>query len=128
MKINLLKIVLPVIACLLLPTCIALVCICKLKGTIISALFSTLNVITVQVKMYQSQSAGTWRKKEIQQKLMLGYLSTSSELGDKNVEFPFVSFNDIVAATDNFSDCNMLGRGGFGKVYKVMENLKVTVT
>ncbi|KAF8651283.1 hypothetical protein HU200_063533 [Digitaria exilis] len=96
MKTNLLKIVLPVIACLLLPTSIALVCICKLKA------------------------AGKWRKKEIQQKLMLGYLSASSEIGDKNVEFPFVSFNDIVAATDNFSDCNMLGRGGFGKVYKGM--------
>lgn len=50
---------------------------------------------------------------------MLRYLSASSELGDKNLDFPFVSFEDIVAATDNFSDSNMLGMGGFGKVYKV---------
>ncbi|XP_066346035.1 G-type lectin S-receptor-like serine/threonine-protein kinase B120 isoform X2 [Miscanthus floridulus] len=93
-KTNIIKIVVPVVACLLLPTCTALVCLCKFKGK--------------------------WRKREIQKKLMLRYLSTSNELGDKNEEFPFVSFDDIVAATDNFSDCNMLGRGGFGKVYKGM--------
>lgn len=91
-KSNIVKIVVPVVACLLLPTCIALVFLCKFKGK--------------------------WQKKGIQKKVMLGYLSTSNRLGDKNDEFPFVSFNDIVAATDNFSDCNMLGRGGFGKVYK----------
>ncbi|CAL5025238.1 unnamed protein product [Urochloa decumbens] len=94
MKTNTVKIALPVIACLLLPVGIALVCICKFKGK--------------------------WRKKEIQNKLMLGYLTASSELEDTNAEFPFVSFDDIVAATDNFSDSNMLGRGGFGKVYKGM--------
>ena len=93
-------------------------------------LVSTCNVITVQVlrkkvSMSHSQPAGKWRKREIQKKLMLRYLSTSNELGDKNEEFPFVSFDDIVAATDNFSDCNMLGRGGFGKVYKVMADFHI---
>uniref|UniRef100_A0A453DBK8 Protein kinase domain-containing protein n=1 Tax=Aegilops tauschii subsp. strangulata TaxID=200361 RepID=A0A453DBK8_AEGTS len=85
---NLVKILPPVVACLLLLTCIALV--------------------------------WKWvrRKKEIKKKLMLRYLSASSELGGKNSDFPFVSFEDIVAATDNFSDSNMLGMGGFGKVYK----------
>lgn len=50
---------------------------------------------------------------------MLEYLSASNELGDENIELPFVSFGDIVAATNNFSDGNMLGQGGFGRVYKV---------
>ncbi|VAH38356.1 unnamed protein product [Triticum turgidum subsp. durum] len=85
---NLVKIVPPVVACLLLLTCIAIV--------------------------------WKWvrRKKEIKKKLMLRYLGASSDLGGKNSDFPFVSFEDIVAATDNFSDSNMLGMGGFGKVYK----------
>ena len=40
-------------------------------------------------------------------------------LGDENLELPFVSFGDIVIATNIFSEANMLGEGGFGKVYKV---------
>ncbi|KAG2569070.1 G-type lectin S-receptor-like serine/threonine-protein kinase B120 isoform X2 [Panicum virgatum] len=61
---------------------------------------------------------GTRRKKKVQKRLMLQYLRSTDETGDKNIEFPFISFDDIVAATDNFSDANMLGKGGFGKVYK----------
>ncbi|KAL6844011.1 hypothetical protein ACP4OV_025684 [Aristida adscensionis] len=50
---------------------------------------------------------------------MARYFSASNELGgDENVELPFVSFGDIITATNNFSDDNMLGQGGFGKVYK----------
>jgi len=51
--------------------------------------------------------------------MMIEYLESTDEPGDKNIEFPFINFNDIIAATDNFSDSNMLGKGGFGKVYKV---------
>ncbi|XP_039777722.1 putative cysteine-rich receptor-like protein kinase 35 [Panicum virgatum] len=51
---------------------------------------------------------------------MLDYLSSMDESGGKNIEFPLISFEKIVAATDNFSNSNMLGQGGFGKVYKGM--------
>ncbi|KAG5516656.1 hypothetical protein RHGRI_037405 [Rhododendron griersonianum] len=36
-------------------------------------------------------------------------------------EFSVVSFRDIAAATDNFSDENKLGKGGFGIVYKAWD-------
>ncbi|CAL5025253.1 unnamed protein product [Urochloa decumbens] len=93
-KSNLLKILLPIIACLLLVSFGALVCTCKRRGQ--------------------------REKNKLQKKMMLDYLNSTDEVGDKNIEFPFISFENIVIATNNFSDCNMLGQGGFGKVYKGM--------
>ncbi|XP_071682853.1 G-type lectin S-receptor-like serine/threonine-protein kinase B120 [Lolium perenne] len=92
---RLLKIVLPAIACLLILTCIALVGICKYR-------------------------ASKQRKNEIQKRVMPEYLSSSNGTGGESIELPFVSFEDIAAATDNFSDLKQIGKGGFGKVYKGM--------
>ncbi|KAL6844010.1 hypothetical protein ACP4OV_025683 [Aristida adscensionis] len=68
---------------------------------------------------------GKRRNEDLRKKEMLGYLSASElgdELGDESIELPFISFGDVVAATNNFSQDNMLGQGGFGKVYKGMLN------
>ena len=38
----------------------------------------------------------------------------------KNIDLPFFDLEEILAATDDFSDANKLGEGGFGPVYKVI--------
>jgi hypothetical protein len=62
---------------------------------------------------------GKRRNKEIWKKMMSGTSSTVAELRDGNLKYPFISFREIVLATNNFSNSNMLGHGGFGNVYKV---------
>lgn len=41
---------------------------------------------------------------------------------EKGIDVPFFNFDSILVATNNFSDVNKLGRGGFGPVYKVIIN------
>uniref|UniRef100_A0ACD5UET4 Uncharacterized protein n=1 Tax=Avena sativa TaxID=4498 RepID=A0ACD5UET4_AVESA len=87
-KSGLLKILLPVVACLLIVICIYLGC--KARGQ---------------------------RSRKAQHKHKLKYLNGSNRLG-KDTELPSVDFEDILIATNNFSEYNLLGEGGFGKVYK----------
>ncbi|GMN48027.1 hypothetical protein TIFTF001_017195 [Ficus carica] len=37
---------------------------------------------------------------------------------EEGIDVPFFNFESIVAATDDFSDANKLGQGGYGPVYK----------
>lgn len=47
-------------------------------------------------------------------------INNLGEHGKKGLDIPFVPFDIIAAATQNFSDSNKLGQGGFGPVYKVI--------
>ena len=40
--------------------------------------------------------------------------------GTRNSNFPVFDLRTIIAAIDNFSVSNKLGKGGFGSVYKVV--------
>ncbi|KAK6797553.1 hypothetical protein RDI58_005255 [Solanum bulbocastanum] len=44
------------------------------------------------------------------------YLVTEDD--KKRIDLPFFNLESILVATDNFSDANKLGQGGFGPVYK----------
>ncbi|KAF7086939.1 hypothetical protein CFC21_090181 [Triticum aestivum] len=91
-KSTVLKITLPVVSSLLIIIWVCLVWICCLGGK--------------------------QRNKKIWKKLMSGTSSTSVELCDGNLKYPSIRFKEIVLATNNFSNSNKLGHGGFGNVYK----------
>ncbi|CAA7054648.1 unnamed protein product [Microthlaspi erraticum] len=60
---------------------------------------------------------------QYQELLMNGVvLSSRRHLSEENItedlELPLMEFKAVVMATQNFSDCNKLGHGGFGIVYK----------
>ncbi|XP_024965004.1 G-type lectin S-receptor-like serine/threonine-protein kinase At4g03230, partial [Cynara cardunculus var. scolymus] len=59
----------------------------------------------------------------------LVHLEHSREDSIEGIRVPFFEFESILAATDNFSDANKLGEGGFGPVYKgkLPEGIQVAV-
>jgi hypothetical protein len=62
---------------------------------------------------------GKQGSKEIWTRLLLGDMSGTHELAVRKLDLPLISFKEIAVATQNFSDSAILGRGGFGTVYKV---------
>ena len=43
----------------------------------------------------------------------------------RHPELQFFDLNTLIKATDNFSNVNELGQGGFGSVYKVSPNCDI---
>nr|XP_051209069.1 receptor-like serine/threonine-protein kinase SD1-8 isoform X2 [Lolium perenne] len=94
-KINTLEIVLPAVSSLLILTCIGLIWFCGFR------------VLTAN-----QGSKIMWKR------LSRGDASSFNEHADRNTEFPVLSFREIAAATNNFSESSIVGQGGFGNVYK----------
>lgn len=46
---------------------------------------------------------------------------------NNNSELQIFSFEIVALATDYFSDANKLGEGGFGPVYKVVQNFQILI-
>uniref|UniRef100_A0A0E0B670 Receptor-like serine/threonine-protein kinase n=1 Tax=Oryza glumipatula TaxID=40148 RepID=A0A0E0B670_9ORYZ len=96
-KANPVKTVVPIVASSMILACILLVWVCKFKGKN--------------------------RDEKRQRKRAFDGLNTINGLGENTTHdlvFPFVKFEDIVAATNNFAKTSMIGQGGFGKVYKAV--------
>jgi hypothetical protein len=49
------------------------------------------------------------------------------EEDEKDIDVPYFDLESILAATDNFSDANKLGEGGYGPVYKVISIVLIGV-
>ncbi|MBA0844902.1 hypothetical protein Goarm_023363, partial [Gossypium armourianum] len=54
-------------------------------------------------------------------------IKQDNQNGKSRVESLQFDFNAVKVATENFSNANMLGRGGFGSVYKVISDLVVSL-
>ncbi|VAH69089.1 unnamed protein product [Triticum turgidum subsp. durum] len=79
---------------------------------------SVLLILLLACLVWFRKLKGKHDKEGRSKRLIMGGLRISDGLGEETHELPFISFEEIVAATNNFSMSNLLGEGGFGKVYK----------
>lgn len=50
------------------------------------------------------------------------HLDHSKEDDGEGINVPYFELESLIAATNDFSEKNLLGQGGFGPVYKVTKN------
>uniref|UniRef100_A0A453D363 non-specific serine/threonine protein kinase n=2 Tax=Aegilops tauschii subsp. strangulata TaxID=200361 RepID=A0A453D363_AEGTS len=90
----------------------------KKTGALIALpVLSVLSVLVCIYLVWICKSRGKLQTKASIDILIEGQLGNYDEPCDQ--KFPWIRFKDIVPATNGFSDSNVLGKGGFGIVYKV---------
>lgn len=72
-----------------------------------------LPFISDRSKGNQGAHISHWHKVEGEAKVLM------NENSDEAIDIPYFPLETILAATNNFSNANKLGQGGFGPVYKV---------
>ncbi|KAM0825899.1 hypothetical protein ACQ4PT_069234 [Festuca glaucescens] len=96
---------------------------------VLPVLASVLVLVCLSIGTWVRKSKGKKHKHENLKMLVLGDLQTADGHGagspTGSFEFQFVSFKDIVAATNNFNESLKIGHGGFGKVYKAYMNFSL---
>ncbi|XP_030928870.1 G-type lectin S-receptor-like serine/threonine-protein kinase At4g27290 isoform X3 [Quercus lobata] len=86
----------------------------KLAGIVIGSALYVLGMIIIGLVTY------IWKKKRRNQAMKKGNIGKECDnVGRKeDIELPIFDLTAIANATDNFSNNNKLGEGGFGSVYK----------
>ncbi|CAL5072948.1 unnamed protein product [Urochloa decumbens] len=96
----------------------------KALKTVLPAVLTSVLLILAAISLACFKFKGRVSQWAKHKKLTLDDISMSDELGEGNhaqdFEFLSVRFEDIMAATRNFSEACKIGQGGFGKVYKAM--------
>ncbi|XP_059660626.1 G-type lectin S-receptor-like serine/threonine-protein kinase At4g27290 [Cornus florida] len=80
----------------------------------IKPLVLVMIVVSVAIVMLIVASCIIWKRKVQKQ----GMPSDSQARGEENMELPIFNMITVAEATNNFSDSNKIGEGGFGPVYK----------
>ncbi|XP_020250182.1 receptor-like serine/threonine-protein kinase SD1-8 isoform X1 [Asparagus officinalis] len=84
-----------------------------------AALAVSLSVVLGVISLLVSVACYAWRK--------LKWTRGNAFVKEDDMELPFFELVEIEAATNNFSNENKLGEGGFGPVYKMREGQEIAV-
>ncbi|XP_044465161.1 G-type lectin S-receptor-like serine/threonine-protein kinase At4g03230 isoform X2 [Mangifera indica] len=102
----------------------------KFRGTLIALVTMASFTVMVCVIAYSYIQKKKANRQEMQRALGLHLYNSQMHVRDlidsgqfreedkKGIDLPFFDFRSVLAATDNFSEANKLGKGGFGPVYK----------